>query len=580
MRIFSIVKNGKRVDIPQEELQKKIQDANKQLTKGGPGSGRYPAGSGDAKESAKLKEGDIVTINYKSKNPKDSGDTEIIDGRGHVREIKDNGLYEVQPVGSDYTIQLAQSDITLTPKPTEAEMKEYAEANSKIYNPNNPFYKPTNVKEVSKWIDDNVHAKGLIPSVGMTSHSVMRAFPDLNIGQAREAVRQHNQSRGIQEPEDTPEQNRANNEASDRQDFNSVRDEAGREADMEDRERISEMDKMTKGGPGSGRYPAGSGKGDEISNEVKTTKPQPPVAGTPNTHAGYDKEVAAGNEPSRFSTPTGGSLLGEKEETPAPEPKKLDGLEGEALEAKKAEVKAKMEGLIADFAKDPDVISAVKQIESGPKTTKGNYGRYMSFLSPYQKDRTALHIMSQAMKRAGGDAFGIDSAISLMTGSAYKAVKGSAIASSFAKGAPMGNRNAAKDYTSEGKESAEAKNISSEVLDETKKVYSDSFQDKSLGPRNLDWAGKETNASTFIEQAKLIRGYNEFNPEVAQKVVDTFGENATYRMGREASVVVYVKGGKQLPPKTEAAYHQTRYDLKADEFDKVPGTDEFRIWWD
>jgi hypothetical protein len=63
------------------------------------------------------------------------------------------------------------------------------------------------------------------------------------------------------------------------------------------------------------------------------------------------------------------------------------------LEAKKTEAKAKIEGLISEFAKDKDILEAVKSIESGAKTTQNHYGRYMSALSPYTKDRVALHIV-------------------------------------------------------------------------------------------------------------------------------------------------------------------------------------------
>lgn len=112
------------------------------------------------------------------------------------------------------------------------------------------------------------------------------------------------------------------------------------------------------------------------------------------------------------------------------------------------------------------------------------------------------------------------------------------------------------------------------------------YNDKT---RNLNFAGTYTNAETYIEQARKIRSYNEFNKEIAKRVVATFGENASYRLGREGSVVTYIKDCDTLPEGLLAHYN-TSYDndaeptlmrqLMADELDKVEETGEIRIWWD
>lgn len=53
-KIFSLIKNGKRVDIEQHEFLKMVNAAGRKLSKGGAGSGRYPKGSGEDKpESGK-----------------------------------------------------------------------------------------------------------------------------------------------------------------------------------------------------------------------------------------------------------------------------------------------------------------------------------------------------------------------------------------------------------------------------------------------------------------------------------------------------------------------------------------------
>ena len=78
--------------------------------------------------------------------------------------------------------------------------------------------------------------------------------------------------------------------------------------------------------------------------------------------------------------------------------------------------KEKLDSMIKEFSKDKDIIKIVNQIEHGMKTTQYNYGRYLQFLTPYAKDKTALYIISEALKLAGGNIQGIQSAIKILIG--------------------------------------------------------------------------------------------------------------------------------------------------------------------
>lgn len=164
---------------------------------------------------------------------------------------------------------------------------------------------------------------------------------------------------------------------------------------------------LKKGGAGSGRYPKGSGE-DKGRPEPGKQYALTGGSGQPSIASGNtwkESEVKPVDEP--------------KEEAPKPAEAPAEKPAEQSPDAKLAEQKAKMETMIDEFAKDPDVVQAVKQFESGVKTTKDNYGKYMAFLSPYAKNPVALHIISQAMMRAGGNANGIRSAMGLITGKAF-----------------------------------------------------------------------------------------------------------------------------------------------------------------
>ncbi len=78
----------------------------------------------------------------------------------------------------------------------------------------------------------------------------------------------------------------------------------------------------------------------------------------------------------------------------------------------------KFDDQIRDLARDPDIKDYVKQTESGIKTTKGHYGRYMALLSKFSDDPLAMLIMPRALKYAGADAYGVDWAVKLLKGGA------------------------------------------------------------------------------------------------------------------------------------------------------------------
>ena len=59
MKLITIVKNGRRIDVTKAQLE----EALIELQKGGPGSGRYPKGSGEEKEETDTKVSKEVLTN-------------------------------------------------------------------------------------------------------------------------------------------------------------------------------------------------------------------------------------------------------------------------------------------------------------------------------------------------------------------------------------------------------------------------------------------------------------------------------------------------------------------------------------
>lgn len=85
--------------------------------------------------------------------------------------------------------------------------------------------------------------------------------------------------------------------------------------------------------------------------------------------------------------------------------------------------------------------------------------------------------------------------------------------------------------------------------------------------RNLNFRAEgAVSKSKAIEIARkaMPHGYNEFNANL----IDRLPDDAEIIFAREGSVCLYVKGKLR------------KVDLKEDEFDFNPDTNETRIWWD
>ena len=115
-------------------------------------------------------------------------------------------------------------------------------------------------------------------------------------------------------------------------------------------------------------------------------------------------------------------------------------------------------------------------------------------------------------------------------------------------------------------------------------AYCDAFKDE-LGPDVMDFrdlhfkSSESVNGKKFIELSNLMGPYNNFDTEVATKVVATFGNNAEYWPAREGSATVYVKPQKaDLGLEVGHNHHKAQELFKADELSLDKGT--YRIWWD
>jgi hypothetical protein len=74
----------------------------------------------------------------------------------------------------------------------------------------------------------------------------------------------------------------------------------------------------------------------------------------------------------------------------------------------------RINALVNDLSRDPDIVSVVKDIEGSIKTTLDHYGRYMSFLSGFTSQPGYVFIMAMALKQAGANADGVNSAVSML----------------------------------------------------------------------------------------------------------------------------------------------------------------------
>lgn len=147
--------------------------------------------------------------------------------------------------------------------------------------------------------------------------------------------------------------------------------------------------------------------------------------------------------------------------------------------------------------------------------------------------------------------------------------------------APLGAEPKAEEMLSSESAEADLKmKYPEEPYTTTAMAYADSLIDepKVYGAvRNLKWQGVYANAETFLKQAKIVGNYNEFNPDIAKRLVDAVGEGAKYRLAREGSVCVYFTI-RDLDKKISL---ETLKDLvRADEADPTGNDGEARLWWD
>lgn len=118
------------------------------------------------------------------------------------------------------------------------------------------------------------------------------------------------------------------------------------------------------------------------------------------------------------------------------------------------------------------------------------------------------------------------------------------------------------------------KSIRMEVLT----AYADCHEVKVKGERNLSYlASRAVGGKEFVTlmNEALPGGYNDFDLDAAERVVNAFGEDAKYTIAREGSVCVYVKPKKVLDSIREGI----QLGRLADEF-SYQGDGVFRLWWD
>jgi hypothetical protein len=115
--------------------------------------------------------------------------------------------------------------------------------------------------------------------------------------------------------------------------------------------------------------------------------------------------------------------------------------------------------------------------------------------------------------------------------------------------------------------------ISAEVL----KAYADchvsryKFDERSLTFRASGYLkGEEFRR---LMKTAIGVGYNEFDEEIIDKLVNFFGESSHYTIARESSVCVYIK------PKDKTK-NIPMWPLRVDEVSYNVETGEFRLWWD
>ena len=147
--------------------------------------------------------------------------------------------------------------------------------------------------------------------------------------------------------------------------------------------------------------------------------------------------------------------------------------------------------------------------------------------------------------------------------------------------APLGVEPKAEDMSSPAAAEANIKmQYPEEPYTTTALAFADSLIDepKVYGSlRNIKWPGVYANSETFLKQAKIVGKYNEFNPDIAKRLVDAVGEGAKFRLGREGSVVVYftIRDSDQ-----KISLETLKGIVRADEVNPTPNPGEARLWWD
>ncbi len=123
-------------------------------------------------------------------------------------------------------------------------------------------------------------------------------------------------------------------------------------------------------------------------------------------------------------------------------------------------------------------------------------------------------------------------------------------------------------------------------------AYADGIDwDEFADLRDLDFDGEYTDAETFLKGAKIVGSYNEFDENIAENLVSSFGKDKQYRLARESSVAVYIKPVDSIDgwaDEIDVEYEEDRpstdegacaYSFAADEC-SLSSDGELRLWWD
>ena len=107
-------------------------------------------------------------------------------------------------------------------------------------------------------------------------------------------------------------------------------------------------------------------------------------------------------------------------------------------------------------------------------------------------------------------------------------------------------------------------------------AYSDSHDDVEA-KRNLGFHSNTAfNADLAVRISRdIIGGYNEFDENCIQGLIDLFGEDSNFYFARDCSVCIYVE-----PSKPFSLYGISYVNFRADSIYYLPGTEKIKIWWD